>query len=275
MFKPEGNSTAPFPTPPHKLNFTFTFKDYMTNVFRAVRALSNIEEADYMLSLAGDFNYIEFIANSKSGQFFFYSHDGKYMIKTQSKEESKLLRRIMPLYIQHLTRHPDSLLVRFYGMHRVKMKSLRSKTYFVIMSSVFNTPKPIAIKYDLKGSTVGRLTSPEDCRAGAVQKDLNLMESGNKVRLGEPNIDIFHETLKADVTFLKELHIMDYSLLLGIHHSNPNSPNNRRSAAMRRRSSGVVLSSVRHFLNSVLVNCLSLLSVEIVSAPSIPVITAE
>jgi 1-phosphatidylinositol-4-phosphate 5-kinase len=156
----------------------FSAQDYMTNVFRAVRALSNIDEADYMLSLAGDFNYIEFIANSKSGQFFFYSHDGKYMIKTQSKEESKLLRRIMPLYIQHLTNHPDSLLVRFYGMHRVKMKSLRSKTYFVIMSSVFNTPRPITVKFDLKGSTVGRLTSPEDCRAGAVQKDLNLMESG-------------------------------------------------------------------------------------------------
>ena len=39
---------------------------------------------------AGDFNYIEVIANSKSGQFFFYSHDGKYMIKTQTKEESLL-----------------------------------------------------------------------------------------------------------------------------------------------------------------------------------------
>ena len=34
-------------------------------------------QADYMLTLCGDFNYIEFISNSKSGQFFFYSHDGK------------------------------------------------------------------------------------------------------------------------------------------------------------------------------------------------------
>jgi len=118
VFLPEGNPSGPIPTPPHKLNFTFNFKDYMANVFRAVRALSNISEADYMLSLAGDFNYIEFIANSKSGQFFFYSHDGKYMIKTQSKMECKLLRRIMPQYVKHLTMNPDSLLVRFYGMHK-------------------------------------------------------------------------------------------------------------------------------------------------------------
>ncbi len=90
----------------------------MSNVFRAVRSLSGINEADYMMSLAGDFNYIEFIANSKSGQFFFYSHDGKYMIKTQTREESLLLRSIMPQYVDHLNKYPDSLLVRFYGMHR-------------------------------------------------------------------------------------------------------------------------------------------------------------
>jgi hypothetical protein len=66
----------------------------------------------------GDFNYIEFIANSKSGQFFFYSHDGCYMIKTQTKEECVLLRDIMPKYVAHLTSNPNSLLVRFYGMHR-------------------------------------------------------------------------------------------------------------------------------------------------------------
>lgn len=167
------------PTPPHKLKSSFSFKDYMPLPFRVVRALSGIDEGDFMVSVAGDFNYIEFIANSKSGQFFFYSHDGKYMIKTATKEESKLLRTIMPAYIQHLHDFPNSLLVRFYGMYRVKMDFLSVKTiYFVVMSSVFNTEKPIHVKYDLKGSTVGRVVSAADCAAGAVQKDLNLQQSG-------------------------------------------------------------------------------------------------
>jgi hypothetical protein len=65
-------------------------------------------DADYMLSLCGDFNYIEFQANSKSGQFFFYSHDGRYMIKTQTKEEGKFLRKVRmdverSLFISHFT----------------------------------------------------------------------------------------------------------------------------------------------------------------------------
>ena len=46
------------------------------------------------------------------------------------------------------------------------------------MSSVFNTDKHIDIKYDLKGSLSGRRTSPAACKLGAVQKDLNLLESG-------------------------------------------------------------------------------------------------
>ena len=105
-------------TPPHKLPQSFKFKDYMPKAFRVIRGLANIDEGQYMRSVAGDFNYIEFIANSKSGQFFFYSHDGKYMIKTQTKEESKFLRKIMPKYVEHIFAHPNSLLVRFYGMHR-------------------------------------------------------------------------------------------------------------------------------------------------------------
>lgn len=31
-----------------------------------------------MLSVSGNYNYLEFMANSKSGQFFFYSHDGTW-----------------------------------------------------------------------------------------------------------------------------------------------------------------------------------------------------
>lgn len=34
-----------------------------------------------MNSVAGDYDYLELITNSKSGSFFFYSHDHKYIIK--------------------------------------------------------------------------------------------------------------------------------------------------------------------------------------------------
>lgn len=228
----------------------------MPQVFRALRALSNIDEADYMTSLAGDFNYIEFLANSKSGCFFFYSHDGRFMIKTQSREEARLLRDMMPQYVAHLAERPDSLLARFYGLHRVSMPTLKRQTFFVVMQSVFYCPltPPLTLhtKFDLKGSTVGRRTSAEDCAQGAVQKDLNFLEDKHRLRFDPQTLRVFEETLRADTAFLRDLNIMDYSLLLGVHDPEAEAERLQREKAqmlrgdtnaanMRRRSSGGVI----------------------------------
>lgn len=110
-----------------------------------------------MMSVCGNANFIEFIPNSKSGQFFFYSHDRKYVIKTQTPEEKSFLLRILPQYYEYLKQNPHSFLVRFFGMHRVKMYHLRRKVHFVIMSCVFD-PDKMQVMYDLKGSTLGRRT---------------------------------------------------------------------------------------------------------------------
>ena len=47
-----------------------------------------------------------------------YTCTGKYMIKTQTREESRFVRAILPAYVDHVFRNPNSLLVRFFGMHR-------------------------------------------------------------------------------------------------------------------------------------------------------------
>ena len=124
----------------------------------------------------GNYNYVEFISNSKSGQFFFYSHDGRYLLKTQTKEENKFLLDILPEYYQYLHDNPHSLLCRILGMHRIEMYHLRRKVHFVVMTSVFDTPNKIERMYDLKGSLVGRNASQEDRDQGCgVWKDNDLL----------------------------------------------------------------------------------------------------
>jgi len=181
-FPPQGGRTmGKVVTPPHKLPRTFKFKDYAPAVFKCIRSHFGLSQADYLLSLCHDFNFIEFQANSKSGQFFFYSHDGKYMIKTQTKEESKFLRQMLPQYYKHIRDNPNTLLTRFYGMHRVKMHDLQSKIRFVIMGSVFYTEKEVHRIYDLKGSRQGReSTEKEKQSPGCVRKDNDLVEDFEK-----------------------------------------------------------------------------------------------
>ena len=165
------------------------------------------------------------------------------MIKTQTKEEGKFLRKVrmdverslfltspgspnpslilssqlLPSYYEHLKNNNSSLMTRFYGMHRVKMKHINKKMRFVVMASVFHTPLPIHKMFDLKGSTVGREATPEERERNAVMKDNDLTMDNVVMKLGR-NRDVFINTLREDSLWLAKHNIMDYSLLLGIHY---------------------------------------------------------
>ncbi|CEG46194.1 Phosphatidylinositol-4-phosphate-5-kinase (PIPK-C) [Plasmopara halstedii] len=227
-----------------QLQHPFKFKDYSPDVFRQVRRRFGIDLADYMLTLSGDFNFIEFMSNSKSGQFFFYSHDGRFMIKTQTKDESKFLRRILPHYYKFVMENPDTLITRFYGMHRVKMHHLRKKMHFVIMASVFDTPLDIHARFDLKGSRVGRHATLKEHQRGSagVLKDNDLLEKGFHLQMGVARRTIFLVQLRKDVEFLKQMKIMDYSLLIGVHDSGCELSNDLYMGATWSDSSGSVMS---------------------------------
>ncbi|CAN0238265.1 unnamed protein product [Scytosiphon promiscuus] len=84
-----------------------------------------------MLSVAGNYDYLELITNSKSGSFFFYSHDQKYIIKAMKRAEAKFFRKILPQYYAHHMAYPGSLLIRFCGMYMVK--NGHKKIPFIVM----------------------------------------------------------------------------------------------------------------------------------------------
>ena len=73
-------------------------------------------------------------------------------------------------------------------------------------------------KYDLKGSTVDREASDkEKAKKDPTLKDMDFLNDGAKIKIGDDAREKLLETLTADVEFLTKNAIMDYSLLLGIH----------------------------------------------------------
>ncbi|EGB10198.1 hypothetical protein AURANDRAFT_23649, partial [Aureococcus anophagefferens] len=144
VFPPKGSST----TPPHSLAHTFKFKDYAPEAFSRIRDIFDVRKTDYITSICGTQYFLNFISNSKSQQYFFYSHDGKFLIKTQTQEEVKFLRRMLPAYYAHLKKHPGSLMTRYLGMSRIKFYHLRRKVRFVVMHSVHPTPLHVHRTYD-------------------------------------------------------------------------------------------------------------------------------
>mmetsp|Transcript_24395 Transcript_24395/g.73204 ORF Transcript_24395/g.73204 Transcript_24395/m.73204 type:complete len:497 (-) Transcript_24395:201-1691(-) len=219
VFPPKGSET----TPPHSLAHTFKFKDYAPTAFARIRDIFGVAKPDYITSICGTQYFINFISNSKSQQYFFYSHDGKYLIKTQTRDEVNFLRRMLPSYYAHLRAHPGSLLTRFLGMSRIKFYHLRRKVRFVVMMSVHPTALPIHAVYDIKGCTYGRRTTARererDARLGLGLhlKDADLVDDGFKLRLDSLRRNAFLSQLALDVAFLSRRRIMDYSLLVGVH----------------------------------------------------------
>jgi hypothetical protein len=80
---------------------------------------------------------------------------------------------------------------------------------------------------NLKGSTVGRIYPEERARENprAVLKDLNWIERGKELAFGPEKRALLTEQLRRDAEFLKELQVMDYSLLVGIHNTTRHDEN--------------------------------------------------
>ena len=75
------------------------------------------------------------------------------------ENENSSLKFMLKSYYEHIVRYPQTLITRFFGLHKIKLKTDGGfqRIYFIIMANVFNTTLPIEKRYDLKGSKQGRL----------------------------------------------------------------------------------------------------------------------
>ncbi|KAJ3165157.1 Phosphatidylinositol-4-phosphate 5-kinase [Irineochytrium annulatum] len=213
--------------------YDFKFKDYAPWVFREIREGFGVDAVEYLLSLTGKYVLSELGSPGKSGSFFYFSQDYRFIIKTIHHAEHKFMRAILRDYHAHVTSNPETLLSRIFGLHRVKLPG-NKKIHFVVMGNVFPPNKDIHETYDLKGSTVGRLLTDEEMKANplAVMKDLNWIQRGRKLHLGPGKKRIFMEQIERDVAFLERMKIMDYSLLVGYHDLARGNADNIRDATL-------------------------------------------
>lgn len=129
------------------------------------------------------------------------------------------LLSVLPHYFRHCSQNPNTILTKFLGMYRVKLFHLRRNVKFVIMNSVYYTDKYLQSFYDLKGSVTGRAAKPGQ----DVKKDNDLRETmpDSAIALTPVTRARVRKQLVADCEFMKKMKIMDYSLLIGIHHIPP------------------------------------------------------
>ncbi|KAJ7677358.1 hypothetical protein B0H17DRAFT_944968 [Mycena rosella] len=215
--------------------YDFKFKDYAPWVFRELREdYFHLDPADYLLSLTSKYILSELGSPGKSGSFFYFSRDYRFIIKTIRHSEHKFLLSILKDYHNHVKNNPHTLLSRFYGLHRVKLPH-GHKIHFVIMNNLFPPHRDVHETFDLKGSTVGREYSEAKAATNprAVLKDLNWINRGKMLELGPEKRALLTEQLRRDAELLRKIHVMDYSLLIGIHKMERGNRDNVRRNTLK------------------------------------------
>jgi 1-phosphatidylinositol-4-phosphate 5-kinase len=215
--------------------YDFKFKDYAPWVFRHLRAKFKLDPGDYLMSLTSKYILSELGSPGKSGSFFYFSRDYKYIIKTIHHAEHKFLRKILKDYYLHVEENPNTLLSQFYGLHRVKIGGYGKKVHFVVMNNLFPPHRDIHQTFDLKGSTIGRDFKEEDLEKNprATLKDLNWLRRNLHLEFGPEKKRIFIEQMAKDVRFLQRQKIMDYSMLVGIHDLRKGNQENLRDKTLQ------------------------------------------
>ncbi|KAG6973845.1 hypothetical protein JG688_00003365 [Phytophthora aleatoria] len=220
------------------------FKDFAPHVFRRLREEAKVSSASYRNSLQQTTK--ERVSEGKSGAFFYFTEDRKYVVKTLTNEELNFFLSILPQYYTHMKRNPDTFMTRFFGCHGLTMYG--KTVFFVVMQSVFATSLQIHERFDLKGSWVGRLEGRKPtgtvatckfCNAeytigGSHDQRCNVRGEGNMnhqydqvgkdlnwnrhMALPYSTARAVAVQLTADSEFLCSINCIDYSLLVGIHH---------------------------------------------------------
>ncbi|TRY67162.1 hypothetical protein TCAL_05498 [Tigriopus californicus] len=194
----------------------FKVKDYCPLVFRNLRERFGIDDQDYLRSMTKD-SPKPMDSPGRSGAKFYASHDKLFVIKTLTSEEVEQMHSLLKQYHPFIVeRHGKTLLPQYLGMYRITVDN--NECYMVVMRNIFSSHLNIHKKYDLKGSTIDREASQKEReKDNPTFKDNDFINDGVKIHIGDEAKQKLMETLAADVEFLAKLHIMDYSLLLGVH----------------------------------------------------------
>ena len=201
---------------------------HMIDHFKKLYALWGINNfADFYDSLSPKYNRDMILkageGAGRSGSFFFFSHDQKFVIKTMTVAELSLMKKIMPQYKAHMTKH-NSLLSKILGLFTIQAASF-STVHVMLMENTLRLKDPQQLKYvfDLKGSTVNRTVNGKT-KSTTTLKDVNFLLTKKKLsaltRLDGRTSRRLIKTMRNDVTFLSSLILMDYSLLIAIERTN-------------------------------------------------------
>lgn len=204
---------------------TFKFFQYCPRVFRAIRLKFGISDEDFINSFRPESVILDFIkknfSEGKSQSFFCYTESGSFIMKTVTKKEKYSLLRALGRFQVHAFENPDTLIKFPLGLYRL-VSSGYSFTFIVLYNCMYGQ-RTIEKRFDLKGSSKSRKSGPN----ASLGKDTDLKNllNGGRIQIPKSIFEKINVQLRKDAEMLRDLNIMDYSLLIGFEYLSNKAPN--------------------------------------------------
>lgn len=122
------------------INEEVTIYEYAPKKFQEIREMDSIDKDKIKYSLSAKRNRDQVFqageSQGKSGSFFFFSHDKKFIIKTMYSTELKVFLEALPKYFEHLKNNPNSLIARIYGVFKVEMEDIETVNLLLMANTI-------------------------------------------------------------------------------------------------------------------------------------------
>jgi len=148
-------------------------KAYAPQVFKYIRFMDGVYENEIIKSLDPKSNRLQIFKTNKgtkhndggkSGSFFFFSQDKKYIIKTLFPKEKIRLLDMLPQMVKFIHENKvRSVMSRIYGIYRIKLPGVEPVDVILQKNAMECQPGNVLIeKFDLKGSLFKRFVISND-----------------------------------------------------------------------------------------------------------------
>mmetsp|Transcript_35964 Transcript_35964/g.143784 ORF Transcript_35964/g.143784 Transcript_35964/m.143784 type:complete len:277 (-) Transcript_35964:2686-3516(-) len=126
-----------------------TWAHHAPYLYKEIRETFGISDGEFLGSVSSEAKIRELPTPGRSGALFYITEDEEYFIKTISQDEEKKLKLMLPGYVKHIKRYPNTLLTKFVASFYIKTAQ-RHHIRLVAMGSIFRGGLYIDRKYDLK-----------------------------------------------------------------------------------------------------------------------------
>ena len=217
---------------PRFSNIKFKIMAYCPFVFHHIRLMDKISIDDILGSLDPNKNILKLkemkVLGGRGNNSLFRTWDKKIILKTIDTNEKNLFFEKMIIDFHCLMRESRSILSRIYGLYKIDLID-KGSIYVIVQRNMDDLPFDTKLlTFDFKGSTVDRqIISKGDLGLireklwakykNKVLKDIDLDLIGLKFILEYENWKNIVSIIDSDSSFLQNLGVTDYSLVVFVH----------------------------------------------------------